>query len=180
MKAKIGRLLLILGICGWWGIRPFPVFACSCVDLDPNTPATAFDTADAVFVGRVNGILPSSEGQHISFHVQESWKGVSTTNTNIETGWGSGDCGYGFIPGKEYLVFAYERDVNWVTGICSHTAPVSTATSELSYLRTLPPLTLTPTLSWTTICWGFFLLLCVSLTIILWQNKRKTVQIAKR
>jgi|GEM_PF-3400137 len=62
----------------------------------------------------------------VSFNVQSSWKGVTTTTTAIFTGNG-GDCGYPFKVGNQYLVYAHNFYSDLATGICSRTIPASAA-----------------------------------------------------
>jgi hypothetical protein len=55
------------------------------------------------------------------------------------TGWGGGDCGFDFVTGKEYLVYAdQDNQGNLETGICSSTKLLEDAGPELRILRGEP------------------------------------------
>ena len=166
-RLLIGLALLVVPFA-----LPTPVSACSC--MLPGSPAEAFRDFEAVFSGEVTSVVarhspvialldrillrlnlrPSSYfsnpywGNEVTFTVHQAWKGVSATEVTIYTGSGGGDCGYLFIPGKEYLVYAYEwRDQTTIglgASICSRTAEVVHATEDLTYLNTHPTLALTP------------------------------------
>ena len=146
--------------------RPTPVFACSCVI--PDSPPIEVGQADAVFQGRVLSIVdkqnavasllnrvrnwiglsyyynPRFYGYRVTFNVSSSWKGVTATVTEVTTGYGGGDCGYLFKVGADYVVYAYGHANDLAVSICSRTAELSSASSDLSYLNTLPRLPLTP------------------------------------
>jgi hypothetical protein len=69
----------------------------------------------------------------------DSYKGALPDHLIVGTGVGGGDCGFEFIKGETYLVFAepapdyYER-VDYATDICSRTAHVNHATEDLALL----------------------------------------------
>jgi len=152
VATTVGTLLLPTG----------PVFACSCVPPEP--PPTAFAQAKAVFVGTVTGITgqglapslvelvrrwlsPSSPhafyGRRVSVRVTDSWKGVTTANVELQTGYSSADCGYDFIVGNQYVIYAYQGQASLETNICRRTIDVASGASDLQYLQTLPKLGLT-------------------------------------
>jgi len=117
--------------------------ACSCAD--PGPPCKALSQASAVFAGSVTAIEEAKSGsgefvlygRRIRFQVAESFQGLSGTAVDVYTGYGGGDCGYGFHKGGSYLVYAY-RDANTgqlTTGICSRTQSLNNATHDLGYLR---------------------------------------------
>lgn len=60
-------------------------------------------------------------GKKVHFSVSRSWKGVARTTGMLSTGFGGGDCGYGFVQGSSYVVYAYQTDSGFATGICSRT-----------------------------------------------------------
>lgn len=153
--------------------RPTTASACSCVG--PGLPVQEFQRAKAVFTGGVFRMvdeyvpvfstldrISTAIGQHpyfrlqagryvgyrVYFDVKNAWKGIEKTTVIIDTGYGMGDCGYPFIVGNDYLVYAsypYGIPNNyWVTSICSGTAEISAATEDLTYLNTLPKIALNP------------------------------------
>ncbi len=182
---------------------PSPVSACSCVE--PGAPVVEFTQYEAVFTGKVIAVtakpspaiallgrLLSRIGQYptflysdrfwgndVTFTVNKSWKGVTTTKVTIHTGSGGGDCGYGFIQGDDYLVYAYNAQNGDRLGasICSRTTVVSSAAEDLSFLNTMPTLPLTPVHDYTwlyiTGILLFVIAVCLLLTIKFIRRHRK-------
>ncbi len=131
---------------------PQPTGATSC--QPPNSPDAEFDQADAVFTGTavrvparpsrfsvyaretlrtVDGFLGTELAglrSPVTFEVDASWKGVTTTRTVVHTYSG----GLPFVEGHRYLIYAFrwEGDLNW--GICSRTTAVQDATVDLAAL----------------------------------------------
>lgn len=103
--------------------------------------------ADAVFVGTVTAIEDLGPGERfttpfVSRRVRlgrtETFLGESFEDATVLTGWGGGDCGYPFVVGRAYLVYAYRgTDGALHTGICSRTAEVRDRRDDLEYLRSL-------------------------------------------
>ena len=95
--------------------------------------------ATAVFSGRVTAISRERARysyQRVTFQVEQRWKGAVADETVIFTGSGGGDCGYNFVQGAEYLVYAYDsggefRPAGLQTGICLRTRPLSNAAEDL-------------------------------------------------
>lgn len=164
---------LVLGLFA----QPAPAHACSCVMPDP--PAPAFTHTDAVFIGTTVGafdlkkgpswldelqrwlggsVMPIVYGMGYTFSVQAAWKGVTTTEVLVHTGYGGGDCGLPFGMGQRYVIYAYQSSQGHLeTNICTRTAEYSHASSDLAYLTTLPTLTLTPVVPASTPWVGFCL-----------------------
>jgi hypothetical protein len=123
--------------------------ACSC--MMPGPPCQEFGEASAVFVGKVTGVvsgkpLKSSDGgeepgwatRTFKFAVTEAFSGVEGKAVEVSTGLGGGDCGYTFMKGTSYLVYASRsKDGTLSTGICSRTRPALGATKDLAFLRGL-------------------------------------------
>jgi len=123
--------------------------ACSC--SDPGPPCRAMLLTDAIFVGKVTEIRdPSANAQpdenlprlfrRVNFLVEEPFRaaGVKKGATLVVlTGFGGGDCGYAFVIGERYLVYArHFPDTNHLfTGICTRTRALAEATPDLEYLR---------------------------------------------
>jgi len=159
--------------------RPSPAKACSCGDSSPEDAIFSGQvirmvdnqyTIVAVLNRLINaiGIKPSSfyidgnvYGYSVFFRVDKSWKGVTKTMVEVYTGYGvfesstggiMPDCGYPFVVGQTYLVYASmyanhldEEPNNYaVNSMCAHTVEISGATEDLMYLNTLPTLPLTP------------------------------------
>lgn len=125
--------------------------ACSCV---PERPVCeGFGGASAVFVGRVVGSAERKESEDqngrkttydvgtIYFAVEETFSGVrGKRRVEIHSGTGGGDCGFWFLRGQRYLVYADASDKGRLhTNICTRTRPLSEAAEDLAFLRDLPP-----------------------------------------
>ncbi len=173
------RLVICLTLLAFQFATPSRASACSCVM--PGTPAEEFSVFAAVFSGKVTGVSSNSNpvisifsrmleelgqypsflyryefyGYDVTFDVQKSWKGISTTRITLKTGGGGGDCGYLFNTGDTYLVYGWQSDSfdDLGASICSRTTEISYAAEDLSYLNTLPTLTLTPVVDYSWLCW---------------------------
>src|SRR6185436_11152744 len=108
------------------------VSACSC--YTPEPVCEAFGDAKAIFVGEVaegkaaetfmERLKNNSQTQSFVFSVSQNFLGAEEgKNITVHTGFGFGDCGYYFEKGKKYLVYAYEREGNLYTTICTRTRP---------------------------------------------------------
>lgn len=155
-KRFLFRVTVYLGLLFNLFAYPAPVSACSCVGW--AKPEEEFIDADAVFIGKVLSVTISTiqdpSGFHadgywpyeITFEVHKSWRGITTNRATLVTGHGEGDCGYPFVEGNDYLVYAYDLHPSSGTGlatnICTRTAEISNAAEDLSYLNTLPDLPL--------------------------------------
>jgi hypothetical protein len=121
-----------------------PAAACSCIQQRPA--CQAFWDPGAVFVGTVTSIGPAEkdvdapfQSRRVRFEIVEPLRGVATSVVDVFTGMGGGDCGYRFVVGQRYLVYAYEAGgARLAAGICSRTRPLSAATEDLAYMRSLP------------------------------------------
>ena len=106
------------------------------------TPEQAIAQSDDI----VLAVVTSSEGPYpvkvgddsytdsdvvVRLRVLASWKGARTDTLSLTTGAGGGDCGYEFIVGGVYLIYAH-RDKNGGlhTSICSRTRPVRDARED--------------------------------------------------
>jgi hypothetical protein len=127
------------------------VEACTCGG--PGSPCQAFGGSAAVFVGTVTDIktrLRQSPGRGdemewaprtVTFSVSEAFSGVEGAEVEVSTGMGGGDCGYSFVKGVSYVVYAYRMrgggGQRLGTGICTRTRPAVGSTEDLEYLRGL-------------------------------------------
>jgi hypothetical protein len=118
--------------------------ACSCIG--PIVACESAWTTDAVFVGKVLNVGPVREAivgripwrqRLVHIDVQESFKGLPPGEVEITTGAGGGDCGYDFVVGRTYIVYAHRHPTTGQlgAGICSRTGPIEEATEDLAYLR---------------------------------------------
>jgi len=73
------------------------------------------------------------------FSVEETFSGTPTKEAEVATGLGADDCGYPFVKGASYLVYAYrdEKDDRLYTSSCTRTKRVANAGEDLQYLRSI-------------------------------------------
>src|SRR5207249_568634 len=75
----------------------------------------------------------------IRISLDEVFRGLEGAEVEVLTGFGGGDCGFGFKQAQQYLVYAYrsENDGNLHTSICTRTKSISEANDDLTYIRGL-------------------------------------------
>lgn len=114
------------------------LWACSCLPTPP--PPDAFAKADAVFSGKVESIAPGGDhALRVTFRVQQSWKGTNAPTLVVQTASDSAMCGYNFIRGEHYLVYARVNGARTnapplATGLCGRNARLSDAAEDLQFL----------------------------------------------
>ena len=129
----------------WFFVFTEQVYACSCAE--PGPPMEELAKFDAVFVGKVFVVQHSydPEGKTVTpedhstigFEVSTVWKGVVHVVTYITTPPTGGSCGYTFVEGEEYIVYASDShydDDSYTASICSRTALLSAAQADLDAL----------------------------------------------
>lgn len=112
------------------------VQACTC--LLPPPPADAFAQADAVFLGKVLSfeLLPAPNLRLAQIEVIKIWKGEKKQADSIFTAPHSAACGYDFMSGENYLIYAHRRDNGRLhTNLCTRTKPERTAAEDLTFLE---------------------------------------------
>jgi hypothetical protein len=112
-------------------------FASACKCAPPPTVALSYDAATAVFIGKVEKIEEVRYQRVVTLRLIEGFKGTTTKTITLHTGSGGGDCGYGFLLNRSYLVYAGGTADDLGTNICSRTKSVGKASLELSELRKL-------------------------------------------
>jgi hypothetical protein len=89
-------------------IAPGAAWACTCSGI-PEFEA-AFAQSEAIFVGTPLSIEPVEDTYPsavlVHFSVAMAWKGVSGNSAFIQTAASGASCGYEFVLGREYLVYA--------------------------------------------------------------------------
>lgn len=131
-------VLFIVGLCG------VDARACSCAE--GSAPCQEYWRVDAVFAGTVVGSskIDVDDGyKHtmrvIRMTVEQPIRGMTTAEVDVMTGWGGGDCGYGFKMGERYLVYAHRgKDNRLSTSICTRTRPIADAADDFAFIRGLP------------------------------------------
>jgi hypothetical protein len=113
-------------------VAPGTALACKCAQ--PPAPKESLKQATAVFAGTVTKIERAPKhGRLIHFAVSKTWKGVGKPTVTVTTGFGGGDCGYGFKKGVKYIVYCYGKK-QLSTNICTRTRPLAKAQQDLKEL----------------------------------------------
>jgi len=109
----------------------------------------AASVADAVFLGRVTMIrLVGARGNptpnefvydgelEVSLEVDRAWKAVTSATVEVLTDAQATACGYPFLVGQYYLVYATQRASTRAleTGLCSRTKELQAASADISAL----------------------------------------------
>lgn len=117
--------------------------AAACMCSPPPEPLAALANAEAVFSGTVVGRRDPLEGAEIHssmdpidyvFATTNVWKGDFGDTVVIRTARNGASCGYSFVIGEEYLVYASRRrdDPELLgTSVCTRTRPVARAVEDL-------------------------------------------------
>ncbi len=132
------RTVVILAVVALANIvNPMCVFACRC--RPPGSPADALAGATSVFSGRVmalTGTVDSGGPDPVraTFAVTRVWKGVDQPTVVVVTPASSASCGFAFVQGQEYLVYASDIDGQLQTIVCNRTALITMAGEDLAAL----------------------------------------------
>src|SRR3989442_7043794 len=120
--------------------------ACDCA-FGGGAPCQDYWQASAVFIGTViesrRVTIKESpyprEMRLVRLSLDEPFRGVEGAGVEVLTGFGGGDCGFGFRQTQQYLVYAYrsENDGKLHTSICTRTKSISEADNDLTYIRGL-------------------------------------------
>ena len=141
MKYIKGILVLVLLFLIFIGLFPRQASACSCAY--PESVEDELNRKTAVFSGKVikmedenkrSYIQSSADPIEVLFEVNESWKGVETSQVIVSAARSSASCGYEFELDKEYIVYAYGEIDHLETGLCERTALLSEAGEDLAIL----------------------------------------------
>ena len=137
-------LALMLSVL-WFLGNPGQVHACSCAQ--PGTPSEELEKFSAVFAGRVVSIRHSfdpdaasvsrDDRTTVGFEVSAVWKGTVREDMYITTPPTGGSCGFTFVEGEEYIVYAHDSaygDDSYTVGICSRTALLGQAQEDIDVL----------------------------------------------
>jgi hypothetical protein len=131
----VGLLLMVV-----FAVSPAQqAYACSCIP--PAPPLESMANSDAVFSGKVMRIdadeapiMSSADPVKVVFDVSRVWKGAEEGAIALSTARESASCGYNFVVGEEYLVYANTSETGLTTGLCSRTMPLSSAGEDLAAL----------------------------------------------
>ncbi|HEU4453270.1 MAG TPA: hypothetical protein VFR81_09425 [Longimicrobium sp.] len=111
---------------------------CSCVP-PPSVPR-ALGEADAVFQGRVIDVRTGREDLRVRIRVARRWKGAGGDTVTVRTARGSPSCGFDFVAGTEYLVYARRArapETALAVSLCSRTKRAEDARREIRTLHRL-------------------------------------------
>lgn len=113
--------------------------ACKCELLNTSD---AYSKADVVFSGIVASFFDREGNEQVykdvEFVVYDSWKGNENDPrvVTISTETSSDACGFDFVEGREYLVYAFEgNDGKLYTNTCSRTTLLSLVPDEIAVLE---------------------------------------------
>jgi len=114
-----------------------PGFGCQCAGVE--TPAEAGRRAMAVFVGKITALNHDGDYVLVRVHVTERFKGISkdSSEMEIQTPSGGPACGFSFLIGQSYLIYASRGYVGPGLGVdhCSRTQRLDQASEDLKFLR---------------------------------------------
>jgi hypothetical protein len=79
--------------------------ACTYLAADSPAACEIYKKADVAFVGRATSVPPHSAGGQVRFQVTQALKGVAGPQVTVLSA-AAYSCGYQFIAGEEYVVFA--------------------------------------------------------------------------
>ena len=144
VRAAVWSLALIVGVL-WFLGDPGQVHACKCAQ--PGTPSEEVEKFSAVFAGRAVSIQHSYDPKATSvspkdrttvgFEVSAVWKGTVHEDMYITTPPTGGSCGFTFVEGEEYIVYAHDSnyaDGGYTVGICSRSALLGQAQADIDAL----------------------------------------------
>ena len=139
----MSRLVFVVGIVLTAGLLALHSVALACTCAQPASVQEGLSQSDAVFLGLVERFELKGSGRLATFRVHTVWKGPEASRVRVSTGGGDGDCGYHFIVGVKYLVFARQGAWNTLqTNICTRTKQASgEAVDDLKALGPGTPVT---------------------------------------
>ena len=143
MSARIRSTLALLPWLAWLAMAASSAHACSCVETPE--PRDALREAAAVFSGRVLSVPTDAPGAAhsdpagIEFQVHSVWKGVSGFHATVHTSGNETSCGYQFVTGETYLVYAWTWEGVLQAGLCSRTNRLANAAVDLALLPPVHP-----------------------------------------
>ena len=137
---SVVSLVLILSVFWFFG-NAEQVYACKCAQ--PGSPSEELEKFSAVFAGRVVSVQHSydpgatsytpEDRTTVGFLVSTVWKGAVQEEMYVTTPPTGGSCGFAFIEGEEYIVYAGDSryaDDGYTAVICSRTALLREAQAD--------------------------------------------------
>lgn len=110
-------LLVLFLVAG----TPSHTSACSCMGVPPF--AIAYTKSDAIFLGAVLGVEPAVlYPDHVwaTIAVETAWKGSPPATVRVLTASTGAMCGFTFVPGVRYLVYAFSGEPLAANEVSTH------------------------------------------------------------
>ena len=140
-SVSVVGLALMISVL-WFLGNPGQVHACKCAV--PGPPSEEFEKFSAVFAGKVVSVqhsfdpnaasLSPGDRTTVGFEVSTVWKGTVREDMYVTTPPTGGSCGFSFVEGEEYIVYAHDSpyDVGgYAVSICSRTALLGQAQADI-------------------------------------------------
>ncbi len=138
-------------------LNPSIAHACSCAGGGGPACEEAWTRyTSAVFLGKVARIEAIPTGgsdpgpalsmtfggaKRVQFAIEEAYLGVSGQTVTVTTNSNEAGCGYPFVEGERYVVYAgADGDGHLGVSLCSRTRPAKYADEDSAYFRSLPRL----------------------------------------
>jgi len=139
MKRGLKAILMLLALVGLLVVNKQPAWACSCVV--PGSPQEEMSRVSAVLAGRVlqidtpfGAVGNTADSVRVTLQVQTVWKGPTDSVQAVITSQHSASCGYSFVEGEEYLIYAFAQEGILQVSLCSRTVPLAHAGEDLTAL----------------------------------------------
>ncbi|UZR92360.1 hypothetical protein [Chondrinema litorale] len=110
---------------------------CDCKELE-QTPIEAYNSSEAVFVGKVTSVYPSENGdfEEVFFEIEQHWKGEFGFGRTVVVATAYTSCDMMFFEGESYLVYASsEVSGYFITSKCTRTQEALFATYDIEQLN---------------------------------------------
>jgi hypothetical protein len=133
-----------------------------------------------VFVGVVTRISTplfgrsSADPVSVSVDVVEAHKGAVRANVVVTTAISGASCGYPFVTGHRYLIFAREDDGRLRTGLCDGNLDLADAANPFG--QGASPLPALPTTRWSTpvlLLTGGGAVALLAIGLLAWRSRRR-------
>lgn len=103
------------------------------------TPSEGLSSSHAVFSGEVIEVNKNEAtkfgGLEVTVRVKEVWKGPIEAEVKVHTAGSSAACGYNFVKGQTYLVYALNDEADPMrVSLCSRTTLLENAKEDLQFL----------------------------------------------
>lgn len=139
-------LVLLVGLI--FIVNPSSVSACSCMSL---TKAQMVENASLIFTGTVTsagsfrsfpvgaGCYRTGDPVSVTFAVEAVYRGEAPRSVTLTTTSNQASCGYEFVSGKRYTVFASSAAGQLETNLCRGNAEGAIAPAEYGLGAGRPP-----------------------------------------